>query len=260
MMLNRQERKRQAKEDEKLLARGIDPRSTSANSMVAMARQLHALLERAKEERNITPAVLYLHAKVNSTIDGLRDVPVACKKGCSHCCRIWISVTAPEVIYISKRLRQRGEPVYERVKAAHLQTKDFPFGGQSRPPVPCPLLADDLCSIYEFRPKSCRFGASSDAAICERSYRWSHEAIPMPITHTRGRGTYAVALACALRRATLPYAAYELNAALTRALEREDAEAAWLAGEDVFAGVLREPADPFLQPPVQTIYQQAFGA
>jgi Fe-S-cluster containining protein len=258
-MLNRQDRKRQAKEDEKLVARGIDPRATSANATVAMARQLHVLLERAKEQRNLAPALMYLHSKVTSTIDGLRDIPVACKKGCAHCCRIWVSVTAPEAIYISKRLRQRGEPIYDQVKAVHLQTRDFQFGSQGRPPIPCPMLKDEVCTIYEFRPKSCRFGASSDVAICERSYRHSHEGIPMPITHTRGRGTYAVALACALRRATLPYAAYEFTAALTRALEREDAEAAWLAGEDVFAGVLREPSDPFLQPPVQTIYQYAFG-
>jgi Fe-S-cluster containining protein len=258
-MLNRQDRKRQAREDERLLARGIDPRATGADATVAMARQLHTLLERAKEERNLTPAVMYLHSKVNATTDGLRDIPVACKKGCAHCCRIWVSVTAAEAIYVSKRLRQRGEPVYDRVKAVHLQTKDFPFGGQGRPPIPCPLLKDDVCTIYEFRPKSCRFGASSDVTICERSYRHSHEAIPMPMPHLRGRAGYAVALACALRRATLPYAAYELTAALTRALEREDAETAWLAGEDVFAGVLREPSDPFQQPPVQTIYHYAFG-
>jgi Fe-S-cluster containining protein len=258
-MLNRAERKRQTKEDEKLLARGIDPKSTSANATVAMARQLYALLERAKEEGNLTPAVAYLQSKVNATLNGLRDVPVACRKGCAHCCHVWVSVTAPEAIYISKQVRQRAQPILDRVKTAHLKTRDFQFGGQGRPPVPCPLLSENLCSIYEFRPTACRFAASENAAICERSYRLSHEQIPTPLTHLRGRGTYAVALACALRRATLPYAAYEFNAALTRALEREDAEAAWLGGEDIFAGILREPADPFLQPPAQAIYQHAFG-
>jgi Fe-S-cluster containining protein len=258
-MLNRKDRKRQAKEDEKLLARGIDPKATSADSTVAMARQLHGLLEDAKRERNLTPAITYLHSKVGSTLNGLRDVPLACKKGCSHCCHVWVSVTAPEAIYISKRLRQRHEPVLDRVKAAHLKTKDFHFGARNRPPVPCPLLSDDLCSIYEFRPKACRFAASHDAAICERAYRLSGEDIPTPMTHLRTRATYAVALACALRRATLPYAAYEFTAALTRALERDDAEAAWLRGEDVFAGVLREPVDVFQLQPAQVIYQHAFG-
>jgi Fe-S-cluster containining protein len=259
-MLNRKERKRQSKEDEKLVARGIDPKATSADSAVAMARQLHALLEGAKKEGNVTPAVTYLHAKVNSTITDLRDIPVACKKGCSHCCHIWVSVTAPEAIHISKRLRQRPEPVLDRVKAVHLQTKDAQFGAGNRPAVPCPLLSDGICSIYEFRPKACRFHASQNVTICERAYRLSHEDIPTPLVHQRMRATYAVALACALRRATLPYGAYELTAALTRALEREDIEAAWLAGEDVFAGVLREPVDVFQLQPAQVIYQHAFGA
>jgi Fe-S-cluster containining protein len=256
--MNRADRKRQAKEDEKLLARGINPKATDAGPTVAMARQLHSLLERAKEEGNLAPVLMYLHSKVSSTLTDLRDVPVACKKGCAFCCHLWVSVTAPEAIYISKRLRQRGEPVLDRVKAAHLQTRDFPFGGR-RPPVPCPMLRDNACSIYDFRPKACRFAASSDVAVCERSSQQSGEDIPTPMTYLRGRATYAVALACALRRATLPYAAYEFNAALIRALEREDAEAAFLRGEDVFAGVLREPGDPFMQPQPQAIYQYSFG-
>jgi hypothetical protein len=184
---------------------------------------------------------------------------VACKKGCAYCCHVWVSVAAPEAIHISKRLRRTDESALERVRSAHLKTREFQFGTGTRPPMPCPLLIDNLCSIYDFRPTACRFAASSEVAVCERSYRLMGEDIPTPVSHLRGRGTYAVALACALRRAAFPHAAYELNAALTRALERQDAEAAWLAGDDVFEGVLREPADPFQQPQVMAIYQHAFG-
>jgi Fe-S-cluster containining protein len=258
-MLNRKDRRRQSKEDEKLLVRGISPKATDAGPTVAMARQLHALLEKAKEESNLAPVITYLHSKVNSTLSDLRDIPVACKKGCAHCCHVWVSVTAPEAIYTSRRLRRKDSGVVDRIRAAHLQTKNFHFGTGTRPPMPCPLLSNDLCTIYDFRPIACRFAASENAAICERSYRLMGEDIPTPLPNLRLRGTYAVALACALRRATLPYAAYELNAALTRALEREDLEAAWLRGEDVFAGVLSEPGDLFQQAPAQTIYQYAFG-
>ena len=44
--------------------------------------------------------------------------------------------------------------------------------------------------------------------------------------------------------ADLPSSAYELSAAVTRALQTGNAEAKWLAGEDVFAGIAEAPRNP----------------
>jgi hypothetical protein len=43
------------------------------------------------------------------------------------------------------------------------------------------------------------------------------------------------------------------------ALERHDAEHAWLGGEDVFAQIRRDPHDVFQDPPVPQRMQLAFG-
>jgi Fe-S-cluster containining protein len=261
--MSRAERRRQSKEDEKLLVGGINPeRPSDPEPTAAMARRLGALFEGAKRDGSIDQPIRFLHSKVDASLGGLKDMPIACGKGCSHCCHIWVSVTAPEALFIAKALRRRSDAaaVIERVKAAHLYTKDFPFEVRDRYPHACPLLVDDLCSVYEIRPTACRLAASADAAICERSYlQLANENIPTPVEHIVARSYYAIALAVALKHSQLPYEAFELNGALNRALEREDAERAWLVGEDVFAGLLRDPTDPFSSPQANNLYAYAFG-
>jgi cyclopropane-fatty-acyl-phospholipid synthase len=57
----------------------------------------------------------------------------------------------------------------------------------------------------------------------------------------------------------LPHYYYELNAALTRALERADAESAWLGGEDVFFDVRRDPHDVSTDTVSRQLYKFAFA-
>jgi Fe-S-cluster containining protein len=261
--MNRAARRRQAKEDEKLLVSGIDPRQMhDPGQTAAMARQLSALFEAGKRDSSIDKAIGFLHSKIDATLRRLSNIPVACGKGCSHCCHIWVSATAPELLFIAKALRRRSDAaaVSERVKAAHLQTKDFPLHIRDQHPHACPLLVDHLCSIYEIRPEACKLAASGDAEICARSYlNLTNEGVPTPFLHRVAQGHYAIALAVALKHSQLSYKAYELNGGLNRALERDDAERAWLAGEDVFAGLLCDPDDPFSQAPANQMYTHAFG-
>jgi hypothetical protein len=151
-------------------------------------------------------------------------------------------------------------PQMERVTSAHAATRNQDTIARKRNPVPCPLLEQDICTLYGLRPIACRFAASADAGICLRVFRQgSAEAIPSPVRNLRGRGAYQIALAVALKGAGLPHAYYELNAALARALSREDAEAAWLSGEDIFLDVQRDPSDVFAHPQTALIYTMAFG-
>ncbi len=257
--MNRQERRQQARADARLLAQGIDLTSADPEPTAELSRSLHALFETAKRTGNIDPPVALYQAQIEASLDGLRISGLACRKGCSHCCHVWVSATAPELLYIAKILLRRGGPAPERVAAAHAATRDEDVEARGRHPRPCPMLVDDACSIHPFRPKSCRFAASFDAAICRRSYlEGGEETIPMPERYAAGRGIYAIALTCALLRAGLPVHAYEFNAGLACALARPDAEAAWLSGEDVFAAVRRDPNDILAWPPTRLVYRRAF--
>jgi hypothetical protein len=256
---------RQAQSDEKRVVRGIDPKSKDPEPTAAMARRLHALFETAKQAGDIDPPVKFLHDKVERTIADFGEtfggVPLACKKGCSHCCRVWISATAPEVLFISKIVRSRGGAIIDRLTATHAQTQGHDFISRGRHPYPCPMLEQDICSIYEARPQTCRLGVSGDAQICARVFRdFSNEMIPTPHVFLMGKTAYSIAMAMALKRSNLPHEGYELNAALVRALETDDAERAWLGGQDIFSGVMRDPVDILANGrDAQMLFQRAFG-
>lgn len=250
---------RQAQRDKRDLVRGIRPASQDPAPVMAVARLLHAEFEEAKLTGSVDAAMTLFQSVIATTLDEVSDVPVACGKGCSHCCHIWVSATAPEVLHIAQLLKERDGAVIERVRTAHGQTKDYNFDTRDEHPTPCPLLEQDLCSIYESRPMTCRLAASADASICARTYHnISSEDVPTPMVYLFGRNSFAVAMAAGLRKASLPHHAYELNAALTRALNTPDAERRWLAGEDIFSDVPRDPGDALAHPQAQWLYEHTF--
>jgi len=83
-------------------APGVDGQ-TAADYEANLLGNLQALLERAKRDQDIDPPVKYLHAKVDATLQGMKDIPIACRMGCSHCCHAWVSATAPEVLTVFQR-------------------------------------------------------------------------------------------------------------------------------------------------------------
>ena len=116
-----------------------------------------------------------------------------------------------------------------------------------------------MCSIYDSRPKVCRLAASADADICARTYHnITNEDVPTPMMYLVGRSAYAMVMAAGLRHAGLPHRGYEFNGALSRALETDQAEQRWLAGDDIFADVHRDPEDVFSNPQAQILYRYAF--
>lgn len=65
----------------------------------------------------------------------------ACKKGCSSCCYIPVSISESEIEYIEK---------YTGAKRTRIQPAEVSQGKA------CPFLLNGECSIYEHRPYSCR--------------------------------------------------------------------------------------------------------
>lgn len=249
----------QWKEQNRLSHGAINPESRDPAALMSMARVLGTMFEDAKQSGTVDPAMEMFYTNVNTTIKGLADIPIACKKGCSHCCHTWVSVSPPEILYIAKHVKLQNTDTVQKVRAAHEQTKTFDFDTRDQHPYACPLLDQDVCTIYESRPMTCRLAASIDAEICGRTYHnISTENVPMPMMHMTGRSAYAFALTAGLRKAGLPYRTYEWNAGLSRALETEDAERRWLAGEDIFSGVLQESLDQFADPNVERMYDRTF--
>jgi Fe-S-cluster containining protein len=258
--MDRGSRRRKAKEDAKLAARGLNPASATPVEVGALARHLSYVVAKAKSSGTVDPIVHLLHSRVDDTIRGMRAVPVSCKRGCSYCCNIWVSATALEILSIAKIIRGRGEAAISKVREANSYTVQFHFEFRDQHPYPCPMLSKGECTIYDARPNACRLAASANADICERSFLSAgNENIPTPALYVFSREMYSIALASAIRRNDLPTHAYELNAGLICALDTENAEALWLSGTDIFAEIHRDPVDVFANPAIEAMYANTFA-
>ncbi len=104
---------------------------------------------------------------------------VACRKGCHVCCTTNVSATSLETAYLLNK-GNLDKALLERVEKARLQDHYVPsttinttaamcLAGRAIPeetsPItfdPCPFLDDEgSCSVYEYRPFSCRAMCSS---------------------------------------------------------------------------------------------------
>jgi hypothetical protein len=263
-MGSRAERRRQAKDDRRLLASGLDLASGGAARVAALMRLLHDLLEEARDAGTVAPLADFLHAQLRASDRLAPRKAIACRIYCAHCCHAWVSARAPEVLAVAAAVpAARRDAVRAAVNAAHALTGALDADARAGRPTPCPLLgADRLCTVYEARPAVCRTAVSQSVEACARAYAPGGEevGIPTPDFHIELRAGFALALAGALKRSGFEPAAYEYNGALAAVLARPDAEAAWLAGEDVFAGVRRDPTgDPFRLPRNRALYDAAWA-
>lgn len=249
------------KADERIIEQGIDIERDPEAQVTALARVLAHKFQSAVEAGELDEPTSYLLTKAQRTLAKLSDVPVACKKGCSHCCNIWVSASVPEIFYLAKLLRGQASGREMAVREAHAATE--PYTHEQRPyhPFPCGFLENNECSIYEHRPVACRLASSGDAEICARSYNnITDENIPTSVAYLMAREGVSLSLLVALQKAGLPQEQYELNAALVTALDTDDAERRWLAGEDIFAGVKQDPGGLKDLPEVTHLYKKAFPA
>jgi hypothetical protein len=203
--------------------------------------------------------VTFLHANVTATLAAL-PMAVACARGCAHCCNGWVSATAPEILFMASQVRSRGEALVKRVRTAQAAIGAFSMLERPHHPSPCPMIDGHVCGLYEARPSACRCASSMDANACVRVITLLlPETIPSPMRHIRTRELYDAAMVAALSHAHLPHRLYDLTGGLACALAHGDAQAAWLAGEDIFAGVPMDPTDVMTNPDTQLVYRQAFG-
>lgn len=260
--MNRAERRRQLKEDEKRLERGLDARLPAGGQVVALMRALARKLEICLQRRSVSPLMEFVYANMSSGARLIGDIPIACGRGCSHCCHSWVDATAAEVLFAVKSMpasqRQRAIESVERMCG---ETAGKPFEARTAMVTACPLLQDHMCSAYAARPIVCRSAVSADAQACRRSFLdLSGENIPVPaVWRTLGQG-YAVALEGAILNAGLVPTVREWNESLRLALSDPGAETRWLAGEDVFGGLPRASASStFENPSLAALYREAFA-
>ncbi len=193
-------------------------------------------------ERLLDEAFASFDELVTNALDGV-EVTVACRGGCASCCTIRVAATAPEVLlikhYLGKLQKARGagfvRDLIGKIEQAHEATSGVAELDRMEEGEVCPFIENGLCVIYSRRPLACRGHASFSEHACVDALGGEEVDVPISEPHMTARSLVQNALQSALRDAGLGWGIYELNHALIIALKDENAEAAWLGGEDIFA-------------------------
>lgn len=242
---SRQQRRKIERERRKLGERGLQRgigTTPSRAEVVGVAEILRAkLLEPGNDRRASEAAGLAQNLAERSLRAFPSDAKIACSKGCNYCCHGFVGVVPPEAFRIAEAIRDgrargidartardKAQPIIGIEPAARVGRK-----------LPCPLLVDGMCSVYEQRPLVCRQTTSLSLPGCIEEFEGVDPdgRIEISSTHLAHSSNAHVVLLGALIAVGLPSEAYELGATLDVVLADADCEKRWLAGEKVFAAL-----------------------
>lgn len=238
----------QVKLGSKLLAAGLPPRP-DRGAVIAVAQVLKAKLVERDNPRRASEAAALSHALMEKALKSFpARVEIACKKGCNYCCYSYAMVVPPEVFRLAELVREgrAGSLTREEIERRSEPLRGLGTVERTGAKLPCPLLDQGVCTVYDARPLVCRQATSLNLQSCLDEFegidkRGSVEISSAHMTHS---GNANVVMLGAMRAAGLPTVAYELSSALVAALAATDTEVRWLAGEEVFRDCPRGMARP----------------
>ena len=241
--MSRQERRARLRESiETASRRGIDLDAAQSEQFWSMAGLTRILIDllRGHGPTRASDAAKRAHEFFEVALrHNPSDHRIDCGKGCAFCCHLRVTALAPELFHVANFIRKRGGVTETIAEMRGADSRSRGLGAIERPKhrVPCGLLRANSCSVYEARPSSCRGLTSISVLTCERGFNGEEVQVMTPAVWTEIRRAHNQAMWAALSAVALPADSYELNHGVLVALENPDAEARWLKGEDVFAGV-----------------------
>ncbi len=162
---------------------------------------------------------------------------IACANGCSHCCHANVEVTIVEAIAVARRVAE-DPALAQSVRTTAPKIDGIPPWTRYDFRIPCPLLRDGSCSIYDVRPRVCRAHVSYNVKLCEEvlTSGKSRSLAPMitfgwPRTVSKAIGHGIIG---ALDHEHLQSCTVEMTAAVAHILREPDSVQRWLRRETVF--------------------------
>lgn len=107
---------------------------------------------RSLDRPNALSAVFNSIEEFHDRIDS--NANIQCKKGCSFCCHISVSITADEAHFIGQFCKKNNIKISKKYLKHQLSIheKEIPLSSASA----CVFLKDKTCTIYPARPLNCR--------------------------------------------------------------------------------------------------------
>lgn len=169
--------------------------------------------------------------------------PLACAAGCSYCCYLMATVSAPEALHIAAQLQEELAPqellaLKDRIKQAYDDSARLSNLERIKFHIACPFLGEnDHCKIYSFRPLDCATHHSRSQDACKQLLNSGEDNRPTDSAITGlgvgiktgiGQGLY-------LSGVEIPALRYELIEAVHIALNDRKAAEKYLAKVNIFS-------------------------
>jgi len=169
--------------------------------------------------------------------------PIACKKGCSFCCRMFRTHVMPtEVIQITEFLQRtfrKGALASIRDRIIELDEKTRGMSMQKRADsrLACALLTENRCGVYPVRPLRCRAYNSFDKKRCQLLYETGDLETNISYYHPQREIPFFVqtGIRAAIHASGYDSTILDLTAALRIALKIPNVGEQWLKGKPVFS-------------------------
>ena len=241
--LSRAERRNLQRLDAEILPRPL-PMTQDPRPVAAHIRHVVKLLRTPQSKSPCSDAIAHVTGLFDRTVPERANKMIACSKGCSYCCTQMVVLTAPEAFFVAAQIRHKKQTVAAILEAA-AQVGALSLDERLKAKVFCPLLENALCSIYAARPLGCHGFVSTNLDACLATFtRGEAATTSMPSDTINVLYAVRMLLTAALRLASLDHAHYEMLSALAVILTQENAEARWLAGENILVAVKPGPPAP----------------
>lgn len=251
--LSRQQRRKVVRDalerGRKVMARGLGPELGEVEAL-GIALIVHERLTDASKPGGAGDAAEIIETLLETSLAGeVRGLDLGCHKGCTHCCHALVTCSAPEIFRVAAWLRQNAATAAAPIEIAGIaaeaaRRRDLTAEQMFIERAACPMLISGACGVYAVRPIPCRSLFSMSSEACRLALEESTGEAPI-VGGAMQKGEMArTLLLAAVSAAGLSDRGIELTAGVTAVIDKPDAEARWLAGEDVFEGVMGGQRSP----------------
>ncbi|MBL8523713.1 MAG: YkgJ family cysteine cluster protein [Betaproteobacteria bacterium] len=169
-------------------------------------------------------------------------VKTECERGCAYCCHLRVEIRPHEAFVLANHIQNKLSVAQREQALARIEEnlkRISPLSAEQhiRAGIPCALLQDGACSVYEGRPATCRKYYSVSVDTCRAAFQDTAAPLRGPIEDDQVRlagNAVALGYAKGMEEAGLDAAQYELHFALHRALTNAKTEKRYRDGKKAF--------------------------
>ena len=167
---------------------------------------------------------------------------LACCSGCSYCCHIKVDAQPREIFLIADFIRARFSAekqidILKRAKENWSKIEPMTLDQHFKAGLPCPLLENEKCSVYQVRPSGCRNAHSLRAEPCkaylenpESTEIFAEQLLDLKVATVRAN----LGASAAFEAGGYDSQPYDLNAALIETFENPSCERRWRDKKSAF--------------------------